>query len=156
MRTAPPPPAAAAAAAAAAAGGGVVGTDQAQEMLFRLNYAETTNLRVGASIEVVTEDAPLSGDVGVENFFHVTDAYDVSFTLASLMKRRPNAYRCKLERTEYGIDVVDSHAHREEYHGYDGNDGWTEAAALGFGRIELVGGRVDSATGIVDPISLTH
>ena len=96
-------------------------------------------------------EAPLSGDVGVEDFFHVTDAYDVCFSLASLMKRRPNAYRCKLERTEYGIDVVDSHAHREEYHSFDGDDGWTEADALGFGRIELVGGRVDTTTGKIDP-----
>ena len=41
--------------AAAAAGGGVVCAGPGQEMVSRLNYAETLNMPVGTSIGIVTE-----------------------------------------------------------------------------------------------------
>ena len=96
-------------------------------MVFRLSSAAVRKLKVGASIDVVTEDAPLSDDVQLEPFFHDEQDYDLSFTLESVMRSRPNAYCCKLERTESGFKIDEDE--------FCTIDEWIEKYALGFGRI---------------------
>ena len=96
-------------------------------MVFRLSSAAVRKLKVGASIDVVTEDPPLSDDVQLEPFFHDEQDYDLSFTLESVMRSRPNAYCCKLERTESGFKIDEDE--------FCTIDEWIEKYALGFGRI---------------------
>ena len=62
------------------------------------------------------------------------DDYNASIPLAYALER-PNACRCTLVRTATGFEVTYGGDLGEAFNGYVGDDGWTETAALGFGRI---------------------
>ena len=65
----------------------------------------------------------------------LADDYHFSIPLATALER-PNACRCTLVRTATGVDVTyGDNAIGETFNGYVGEEGWTEIAALAFGRI---------------------
>ena len=129
--------------AAAASGGGVVYAGPGQAMVPRLGYAETLALPVGFDLLVVTE---LNTDEHICSiFFTDTDDYNVKITLTRALERQ-NACLGRLVRTETGFGIVLGDELCDEYDGFAGKDGWTEAAALCFGRIV-----VDAATATADP-----
>ena len=66
--------------------------------------------------------------------FNDSDGHNVKISLTSALER-PNACICTLVRTETGLGVLVDDQWVDQYVGFVGKDGWTEAAALGFGLI---------------------
>ena len=96
--------------AAAAAGAGVVDAGPVQQMVSPLNYAETMNMPVGTSIDIVGADVVM-----------LPDDDDDPIPLADALKR-PNARRGTLARTATGVKCTYGNI-GETFNGFVGDHG---------------------------------